>query len=227
MKQSEAMDALAAHLTGVAPEFGDRLPSERDLAAAIGCSRTTLRAALARLEEQGEIWRHVGQGTFRGQRPRHMPVRESVLIEGVTPVDLMQARLVLEPSVAAAAAARASDRDVLFLNAKVEAGRRGRDRSACEQADDAFHQGIATVAGNPVLVGLMNYLSGARRRAAWQREWDRTYRRLGVDEFRVDHSDQHKAVVEAIAAGDQARAADAMREHLSTIASALTHSAAG
>ncbi|MFJ1293055.1 GntR family transcriptional regulator [Paracoccus yeei] len=32
----------------------------------MGCSRQTLRAGLARLQRQGLIWRHVGQGTFVG-----------------------------------------------------------------------------------------------------------------------------------------------------------------
>ena len=222
MNRNDAYAALVAKLATIAPDFGDRLPAERKLADIIGCSRATLRAALDQLERQGEIWRGVGQGTFRGSRPNHMPVRDTLLIDGATPVDLMSARMVLEPSVAAAAARNATDTDIRFLEARVEQGRTGTDRTACEQADDAFHTGIAKVAGNPVLIGLMSYLSGARRRAAWQRQWDRAYRRLGVDEFRVDHSHQHAAVVAAIARGDAAAASSAMSEHLGTIEEALS-----
>ncbi|WP_417519895.1 FadR/GntR family transcriptional regulator [Minwuia sp.] len=227
MKRDAAFEALSMYLAREMPGFGDRLPAERDLAKAIGCSRATLRAALDRLEQQGEIWRQVGQGTFRGRRPNHLPVRDSVLIEGATPADLMQARLLLEPAVAGAAARCASREDVAFLNARVDAGRKGRDRTACEQADDAFHTAIASVAGNPVLTGLMSYLSGARRRAAWQRQWDSTYRRLGVDEFRIDHSAQHAHVVDAIARGDEAAASTAMRVHLQTIEEALSPNGPG
>ena len=97
---TEALDRLA-------PDLGDRLPPERVLAQRLGCSRETLRRALARLERAGEIWRHVGQGTFRGPRPRFLPLRDTLLIEGATPQDLLSARLMLEPEVAAAAAARA------------------------------------------------------------------------------------------------------------------------
>lgn len=222
MKREDAYRTLVAELAVAAPDLGDRLPAERQLAEAIGCSRATLRAALDRLERQGEIWRGVGQGTFRGRRPSHMPIRDTVLIDGATPVDLMSARLVLEPSVAAAAARRATADDVRFLRDRVEQGRNGIDRADCEQADDAFHTGIARVAGNPVLIGLMSYLSGARRRAAWQRQWDRAYRRLGVDEFRVDHSLQHAAVVDAIARGDASAAATAMSKHLGTVEQALS-----
>jgi GntR family transcriptional regulator len=46
---------------------GDRLPPEQEVAAMLGVSRGTLRAALQRLEETGEIVRHQGSGTFVGR----------------------------------------------------------------------------------------------------------------------------------------------------------------
>lgn len=213
---------LPVLLDMLAPDTGDRLPPERDLALRLGCSRETLRKALAALETDGAIWRHVGQGTFRGRRPRHLPVRDTLLVEGATPPDLMRARLVLEPQVAAEAALRADAADIDHLRARVAAGRAARDRAACEQADDAFHRAIAAVTGNPVLVGLLGYLSGARRRAAWQREWDRTYHRIGVEEFRTLHSNQHEWIVDAIAEADPVAAAQMMTRHLETIAAAMT-----
>ena len=50
------------------PDDG-RLPPERELAAALGVSRTELRKALDVLESEGQLWRHVGKGTFVGSRP--------------------------------------------------------------------------------------------------------------------------------------------------------------
>ena len=205
----------------LAPVSGDRLPPERELRDILGCSRETLRACYATLEKEGEIWRHVGQGTFRGQRPRHMPVRETLLVEGATPPDLMRARLLLEPQVAAEAARHADASDITHLRAKVAQGRAARDRSTCEQADDAFHRAVAETSRNPVLIGFLMYLSGARRRVAWQREWDRTYRRIAPDEFQTIHSDQHDQVVDAIAARDANAATTAMKRHLKTIAVAM------
>jgi GntR family transcriptional regulator len=43
---------------------GDRIPSETDLAAELGVSRTTIRDALSRLEIEGVIYRKQGSGTF-------------------------------------------------------------------------------------------------------------------------------------------------------------------
>ena len=50
------------------PEDG-RLPPERELSDALGVSRTELRKALTALETEGQLWRHVGKGTFIGSRP--------------------------------------------------------------------------------------------------------------------------------------------------------------
>ncbi|MBZ4021517.1 GntR family transcriptional regulator [Rhodobacter sp. TJ_12] len=212
---------VRAALDQLAPENGARLPPERALCATLGCSRETLRACYATLEAEGEIWRHVGQGTFRGRRPAHLPIRETLLIEGATPPDLMSARLMLEPQVAAQAALRAEASDIAHLRAKVAAGRTAQDRAACEQADDAFHRAVAETSRNPVLIGFLIYLSGARRRVAWQRAWDQTYRRIAPDEFQTLHSDQHAAIVAAIEAANPLAAAEAMRTHLQTIAAAM------
>lgn len=216
------VEKLVQLMDDVAPATGDRLPSERDLARRLGCSRETLRKVLADLERQREIWRHVGQGTFRGSRPRHLPIRETLLIEGATPPDVMQARMLLEPQVAAAAARHADASDVAYLRAKVAECRRAPDRSACEQADDAFHRAVAQVSHNPVVIGFLVYLSGARRRVAWQREWDRTYQRIGTAEFRTIHSDQHDRIIDGIEAGDGLVASTTMTEHLASIEMAMS-----
>jgi DNA-binding FadR family transcriptional regulator len=153
------------------------------------------------------------------------PIRETVLLEAVSPEQLMQARLMIEPAIAGEAARRASTSEIDYLLRRVEVGRRARTRAEAEGADAHFHRGVAEVAGNPVLVGLLSHLADARRRAAWQREWDKTYRQLGVDEFTIHHSNQHAEVVASIARRDSDAAIDAMRRHLETIASAMRRQA--
>lgn len=200
-----------------APASGDRLPPERVLKSLVGCSRETLRTALATLEAEGEVWRHVGQGTFRGRAPLGRPVKDTLLLEATTPADLMDARRLLEPQVAAAAAARRVNDDITVLRQRVAEGRAARDRAGCERADDAFHQSIAQVARNPVLIALLRHFSSARCRAVWQREWDRTYRRVGVEEFTKVHGDHHEQVVNAISDGDAQAAHRTMSTHLEIV----------
>ena len=120
-------------------------------------------------------------------------------------------------ALAAEAARLADASDVALLREKVGAGRSARDRAACEQADDAFHRALAQISGNPILSGFLNYLSGVRRRVAWQREWERTYRRIGTQTFQTLHSDQHWRIVDAIESHDPVAARAFMTEHLETI----------
>src|SRR5215211_2523208 len=70
--------SLRAWLATGSHRAGDRLPPELELAAMLGVSRGTLRTALDRLEEAGEITRRQGSGTYVGQ-----PVRPSAFHEGL------------------------------------------------------------------------------------------------------------------------------------------------
>src|ERR671916_1680979 len=57
-------DALAGAIADGVLEEGERLPSERDLAASLGVSRTTVVTAYRGLESRGLVRGHVGRGTF-------------------------------------------------------------------------------------------------------------------------------------------------------------------
>ncbi|WP_343504872.1 FadR/GntR family transcriptional regulator [Alloyangia pacifica] len=208
-------------VAGLATEVGARLAPERELARQLGCSRETLRGALQVLEREGEIWRHVGQGTFCGPRPLGHPIREQIIVQGASPMQLMQARQTIEPSVAAEAARLATAEQAAYLADLARRGRSARTRPESEQLDAAFHRGIAEVTGNPILLGLLDYLAGVRRHAAWQREWELTYRKLGVSEFTQRHTAQHEAIAAAISLRDPDRAAAAMQAHLDTISTAM------
>ncbi|OYD80158.1 FadR/GntR family transcriptional regulator [Azospirillum brasilense] len=199
----------------------DRLPPERSLAPLLGMGRTTLRACLEVLEAEGLVWRHVGQGTFYGPRPVHEPVRMSLLVTMTSAWDLMNARLTIEPGIAAAAALMATPAQIDTLRACIEEGRNAPDLFACERADNRFHTTLARTTGNPVLISFLEFVSGARSRAPWQREWGQTYRHIGQDEFQGEHSDQHKAIVDAVARQDAEQARDAMSDHLATIQTAM------
>lgn len=200
---------------------GHRLPPERVLAQQFSCSRETLRRAILMLEQENEIWRHVGQGTFYGPRPITAPLRENLLVRATSVQELVQARYLIEPVVAAEAARRANERDIAKLLDCVSGGRDGPDRFECQKADDSFHQNIASVARNPILSSILTFLSEARRRSTWQSQWDRTYRHIGIEEFKGRHSDQHQRIVDAIERNAPKEAEAEMRAHLEAISEAL------
>src|SRR5919199_4935930 len=62
-----AEEALRSWLATGRHRAGERLPPEQELSAHLGISRGTLRTALQRLEETGEIVRRQGSGTFVGR----------------------------------------------------------------------------------------------------------------------------------------------------------------
>jgi DNA-binding GntR family transcriptional regulator len=62
-----AEQALRAWLAPGRHRTGDRLPPEHEVAGMLGISRGTLRTALQRLEDTGEIVRRQGSGTFVGR----------------------------------------------------------------------------------------------------------------------------------------------------------------
>jgi DNA-binding GntR family transcriptional regulator len=65
----DAEQAIRNWLAPIRHRPGDRLPPEHDLASMLGVSRGTLRTALERLEQTGEIIRRQGSGTFVGRVP--------------------------------------------------------------------------------------------------------------------------------------------------------------
>lgn len=216
--QNDNVDALRAFIVNGNYRPGDRLPPERELIFKLGMSRTTLRKALDVLERDGEIWRHVGKGTFVAAHGGGAGTGSlAELSRTVTPVQLMRARLSLEPALAREAAVNASDGAVARL-------RRARDRCLdasnwddYEARDDAFHRAVAEATGNVLLLSLFDHLNQVRRAVAWNtviRSSDRPAR---------DHSSfgEHDVLIAAIEARDPAAAHDAMRTHLGSVSTRL------
>ncbi|NDW07933.1 FCD domain-containing protein [Jiella sp. 40Bstr34] len=213
----EALRRLRDHLGKGALASQFRLESERALAERIGCSRETLRKAIRVLELEGRVWRHVGQGTFLGPRPAHEPIPPMVLVETASPADIIDARLLLEPGIAATAAQKATHQDLTLLRELVGRTMRAADWQAYEVADNAFHKAIARSSGNPVAIAFLDILSSVRSRVRWQREHNLTFRRDRKKEYTEQQSRMHGAIIDAIEARDPEGARQAMNDHLCAI----------
>lgn len=131
---------------------GHRLPAERDLAEMFGVSRSSLRQALKVLETIGVISQRVGDGTYLNTAAASMlgePMEFLILLEGISFQDLMEARLIVEPELAARAAARATAEDLAELQQALAAMEEGRhDHARFIACDLRFHQAIYRAAGN-------------------------------------------------------------------------------
>ncbi|TKT82896.1 FCD domain-containing protein [Aquamicrobium sp. LC103] len=219
IRVEDAVTRLRRHFdrSGLGPQ--DRVEPERRLAEKLGCSRETLRRALGRLEREGLIWRHQGKGTFIGPRPRGDYVPPQLLYDMASPADFMEARLVIEPSIAAAAADTASAGEVAALRQLALETGRAEDWRRYEAADDAFHKAIAHATGNPLLAAALETLASVRGRMRWQRRHDAVFREAHRKEYAARQGAMHLRVVDAIAARDAAGARAAMAEHLAVIRS--------
>jgi len=201
-----------------------RLPPERELCEILGVSRGELRKALATLEQNGELWRHVGKGTFIGTRPVDEFSSIAVIAERSNPVEVMEARLLIEPILARQAAVNATGSHLEEMHRCVRAQVKATTWRQYENADNRLHRTVAEAAGNTVLTALFDQLNAIRRAVVWGRLRDKT------DQPPANHHSfaQHDAIVTAISERDQEGAFRAMRGHLMNVRDNLlqVHSAA-
>ena len=187
-----------------------RLPPERELTRRLAVKRGHLRQLLAELEADEKIWRHVGRGTFAGRRPVQSDTDLRLVCEHSSPSELLEARVVVEPQLAALAATRASDAEIADLRATARKCAAAISYPVYEKWDEALHSAIARAARNRTLIALFNGLNAVRREVIWNRL---RHRRLDREQQGI-FSRQHEAIVLAIAAHDAEQARQAMRAHL-------------
>jgi DNA-binding FadR family transcriptional regulator len=190
-----------------------RLPAERDLSRQLGVSRASLRKALAVLEAEGQIWRHVGRGTFVGARPAGDVDGVPSISARTNPAEVMEARLAIEPELARLAALNATPADLDEMVHCMRQSRAAREWRIYETWDTRLHRTIAQATGNALLLSMFDGLNAVRRAVAWGRL--RTYDLTPA----VDHHSfaEHAAIVAAIEDRDRSAAALRMREHLQTV----------
>src|SRR5215510_11220738 len=133
---------------------GHRLPAERELAEMFGVARSSLRQALKVLEIMGVISQRVGDGTYLNTAALAIlaePMEFLILLDGLSFHELMEARLIVEPELAARAAARATPEEIAELQQTLTEMEENRhDHARFTQCDLLFHQTIFRLAGNRV-----------------------------------------------------------------------------
>jgi DNA-binding GntR family transcriptional regulator len=177
---------------------------EAELARMLGAGRTTIRAALVRLDQEGLVRREPN----RGARVRLLSDREALEIE--------QVRAALEQLVVRQAALNASAEDVAELR-----GELARMRARVEEGDPlgyselnaSFHQRIWAIADNQVASSLLSTLKSQSIRFQY-----RTILQPGRPQRSLH---EHERIVEALAAHDPDASEAMMREHLRQVVETL------
>ena len=204
-------------------EFDNRLPPERELCRLIGVSRGQLRSALARLEAEGQVWRHVGKGTFVGSRPIDTSADPDAIARRTNPAEVIRARLLMEPEVASLAALNATAADIVEMRVCLKRSYGAATWRQYESWDNRLHRVIAAATQNMLLLALLDTLTAVRRAVTWGR-----LRAPSVRPDRNHHSfAEHEAIVDAIEDRDMQRARDLMRMHLESVERNLLVTAPG
>ncbi|MEV5013480.1 FadR/GntR family transcriptional regulator [Streptomyces rochei] len=197
---------------GLAP--GAQLPTERDLATATGASRAVVRSVLKDLADEGAVVRHVGRGTF---------VAPSTDTDATTqagapsPINIMQARLVIEPEFLPTAVISATAQDLQEMWRCHEQGERATTAAEFEHWDTLLHHSFAVATHNPLIVETSRLLVDSRHQPVWGQLKQRSY----SADLQRHYCTEHAAIVKAIEERDPDEARLCMRAHLQHVSREL------
>ena len=137
---------------------GQQIMPERELADALGVSRTSVRDAINKLVVMGLLKQKQGQGTFV-RSPNSLeknPLAVAMETQNATLEDLLEVRMGLECNAASLAASRAVEKDIHFLERSIHQMRKEVDSGRLgTEADVSFHMAISYATKNPLQVFLM------------------------------------------------------------------------
>ncbi|MBO6602655.1 MAG: FadR family transcriptional regulator [Roseicyclus sp.] len=190
-----------------------KLPTERDLCARFDVSRRAVRRALDALEAEGLIWRRQGKGTFAGEPPDPNGRLVAAIAPDTDPMSVMEARLAIEPELAALCARRATSEDVARMHDLADRTGRSADADAAELWDGSLHRLIARIAGNPILHTAFALINEVRADPRWRQERDTARSK----DLMAEYDAHHHQIITAINARDEEGARAAMRAHLTAL----------
>lgn len=211
--KDQISDKLAYMIHSGLLQVGDVLPSERELAATLGVSRETVRAAIGVLQarrmvevSQGSKTRVLGIGPFS----LHESVSGLGDLKDRSFEEVAEARAAVEVQVIWLTAQRIGTQDLERLQALVgEQAAMLHDPVRFQISDQEFHNILYRACGNGLLADVVSDFYGyalEHRRRALQRE--------GA----IAHSVQeHQGIVAALKTRDPAQAVAAMQKHLEQV----------
>lgn len=194
---------------------GDRLPSEHELTATYGISRTVVREAISSLKADGLVASQQGVGVFVLQASASVPFRINQADLGAVKevLRLLELRISLETEAAALAAMRRTDEQLGKMSEALELMSR-----SIEAGDDAigpdfqFHMEVAKATDNHYFEDLFNYLGtmAIPRTRVGIYQTDAAARSA----YLQDVNREHHSILQAIRNRDPEAARAAMRMHL-------------
>ena len=194
---------------------GDQLPSERDLSEMMGVNRHSIREAFRVLEYIGVIERKVGRGTVI----RH--VGYDVLMDRTAHAvefsskgflfELLELRLAFEPTMAAFASKRATEKEILKMEKEILKLKNNADE--LNDADIRLHLLIAKASHNRAFIKIFEPIL--------KMLWQYRAKLKNVSSRKKKIISEHEEIVKAIKARDPKKTEEKMKYHLAQLTHAL------
>ncbi|WP_032092522.1 FCD domain-containing protein [Necropsobacter rosorum] len=196
-------------------KIGDKLPPERDISERLGVSRTIVREAMVMLEVEKLVEVKKGSGVYIIRTPELIENETTTEFKDVGPFELLQARQLLESSIAEFAAQQATKQDILQLKKILD-----REKELLTQnlddysADKDFHLALTEITGNDVLIQLQEQLWKYRFNSAM---WAQLHARILQNDYHYLWVQDHESILKAIQKKNPALARKAMWQHLENV----------
>ena len=224
LKQTSLIDQIVTEIEEKirAGQFksGDMLPSQDELARTMGVSRASLREALNRLQLMGLIEIKQGRGTFvRQLTPRDFmsSLGSFLIVKKESAIELLEARLEIESSVAKMAAEKGNKEKIL----KIEEALIGM-KNAIEsddlvrfiERDVRFHVAVAESCDNEIMIKIVKIL-----RRLMKQLIERVFYDVAVDKQELMQLTYnfHEGVYKAILHRDPEGAKRNMQRHMGDV----------
>jgi len=201
---------------------GDKLDSVQQLADHFQVGRSAVREALTSLKAMGLIEMRQGEGTYVKLFETEqiaLPLSFAILMNEEDIKHLMEVRKIIEIGTAAAAAKKRTTQQLHAMEDALNEMRETKgDEKLGERADLQFHLAITEVSGNPMLISLMNHVSGLME------ETMRETRRIWLFSKQTTIEalyEEHLAIYRAIEQQDEDAARKFMAIHLDNVENLL------
>jgi DNA-binding FadR family transcriptional regulator len=229
----QVKEALRARITDGFWATGSKLPPERGLAEEFGASRNTIRKAIKLLAAESYV------ATTENSRPvvsyvvkRGDPAAPAARTNGsrdvesgpvdnyildASPMEVLEARLVIEPEAVALAALRARSEDIEEIRKALAESLAAKNLQDFEHWDGQLHQAIFRATRNTALIGYYQTVNQIRN----QPDWIALKKKSVTAERQRLYDRQHTAIVTAIVNRLPDKGKAAMRAHLESVRKAM------
>lgn len=212
----EIIDQIKQNIANGQLSKGDRLPSERQMEQIFGVSRTTIREAIKSLELMGLVECIQGDGNYIAKSMDNsltQPLSLMFLLEHGTLAQVQQLRSAMELSTAKAAAKVIQPQQLQKLESICTEMEQNLPESELAQIDKRFHYEIAQIAGNPLIIVLLNAIESLIVEEIVDVRESMLQQPGSLDRIKS----QHRDILNALKSGDPEASANAMTAHMSFV----------